>query len=264
MLADSHVHLDRYTDAEVAALLRRAHETGVTRLLTVGVDLTSSARAIQLARQHPGLSAAVGLHPAYLGAAFSTSDPSSYRERLRPLAIAPEVVAIGEAGIDLVDAQAPLDIQRVAFRLQLELAGELNRPLILHHQGKQAELHCQALLQEMQQEREQTDGWGILVIVHYFVGDLASATRWLDLGCALSVGRPVTRPENAALRAAIAAIPMECLLLETDTYPLPGRTTEPAHILQIAQAVADIKHLPIETIAEQTTANFCRLLRVTD
>jgi len=135
-------------------------------------------------------------------------------------------------------------------------------PLILHQQGQSAELHCQAILQKMRQKRGQAARLGIPVIVHYFVGDLPGATRWLDLGCALSVGKPITRPENAALREAVAAIPLERLLLETDTYPLPGRTTEPAHLLQIAQAVADLKHLPIETIAEQTTVNFCRLLRV--
>ena len=81
-------------------------------------------------------------------------------------------------------------------------------------------------------------------------------------GCALSVGRPVTRLENTALREAVAAIPLERLLLETDTYPLPGRDTEPAHIVQIAQAVAEIKRLPVQKIAEQTTANFCHLLRM--
>jgi TatD DNase family protein len=72
----------------------------------------------------------------------------------------------------------------------------------------------------------------------------------------------VTRPEHAALRAAVAAIPLKRLLLETDTYPLPGRTTEPADIAQIARAVADIKRLPLEKVAEQTTANFCHLFRV--
>src|SRR5579859_153203 len=116
MLADSHVHLDRYTNAEVAALLRRARQAGVTRLLTVSVDLASSERAIQLAHQHPGLYAAVGFHPTSIDTALRSSELAEHiRARLQALAQSPEVAAIGEAGIDLLEAQAPLDTQRAAF-----------------------------------------------------------------------------------------------------------------------------------------------------
>ncbi|HEY7357399.1 MAG TPA: TatD family hydrolase [Ktedonobacterales bacterium] len=258
MFADSHVHLDRYTDVEVAALLLRARRVGVTRFLTVGVDLASSERAILLAQQHTGVFAAVGLHPMSVDEGFRAEN-TLYQERLHALAQqSAEVVAIGEAGIDLLDARAALDIQRAAFRLQLHLAYDLKLPLILHNQ--KADAHCQEPLQEVGRER----GRALAFVVHYFVGDLASAARWLDLGGMLSVGRPVTRPENVALRAAVASSPLERLLLETDTYPLPGRDTEPAHLAEIAQAVAEIKRLPVVAIAEQTTANFCRLLRIPD
>jgi TatD DNase family protein len=257
MFADSHIHLDRYTAEEASALLERAQQAGVTRFLTVGVDLASSERAILLARQHAGVYAAIGLHPISLPKDRATNFSYS-QERLHSLAQrSPEVVAIGETGIDLLEAQAPLDVQRLAFRLHLNLADDLKLPLILHNQG--ADAPRQEMLHTAQPEREQA----LDVIVHYFVGTLADAERWLALGCHLSVGRPVTRVENVALREAVAAIPLERLLLETDTYPLPGRDTEPAHIVQIAQAVAEIKQLPLQKIAEQTTANFCRLLRIT-
>jgi TatD DNase family protein len=251
MLADSHLHLDRYTDEEASAMLQRARQAGVTGFLTIGVDLASSERAIALAQQHAGLFAAVGWHPAFLRPGFGPRE----QEQLRALAwYSSKVVAIGEAGIDLLDAQTPLELQQQAFSLHLQLVQELNLPLILHQQA--AEHACQELLQQAYPARG--------VVVHYFVGDLASARRWLDLGCMLSVGKPVTRPEHAALREAVAAVPLERLLLETDTYPLPGRTTEPAHLRQIAEAVAALKNLPLETVAEQTTANFCRLLRLDD
>jgi TatD DNase family protein len=257
MFTDSHVHLDRYTDEEVAAMLLRARQFGVTRFLTVGVDLASSERAVLLARQHPGVFAAIGLHPMYVHGNFDANS-AYYQERLQALAQqAPEVVAVGEAGIDLLEARASLDAQRAAFRMQLHLAYDLKLPLILHNQ--EADIPCQ---QEILQAARQKTGRLVDIIVHYFVGDLASAKRWLIFGCHLSVGKPATRPENTALREAVAAIPLERLLLETDTYPLPGRATEPAHIAQIAQAVAEIKRLPITTIAEETTANFCRLLRI--
>jgi TatD DNase family protein len=258
MFADSHIHLDRYTDEEVAALLLRARQANVTHFLTVGVDFASSERAVSLARQHPGMYAAVGLHPAYLEEDAS-SNADAHQARLQALAQrSSEVVAIGEAGIDLLDAQASLETQRSAFRWQLQVAHRLKLPLILHNQ--RADAYCQELLQAAMQET----GQALAVIVHYFVGDLPSAAHWLDLGCTLSVGKPVIRSENAALREAIASVPLERLLLETDTYPLPGRATEPAHIVQIAQAVAELRQLPITKIAEQTTANFCHLFRISD
>lgn len=248
-LADSHVHLDRYSPDEVNAMLQRARQAGVAYFLTVGVDLASSKQTVMLAQQHAGLYAAVGWHPAYLGSGLSLTD----QERLYTLAQqTPGVIAIGETGIDLLEAQAPLEVQQEAFRLQVQLARQIGLPLILHQQ--KAESYCQDILSAV--------GAGKEVIVHYFVGDLASACRWLELGCTLSVGRPVTRLENIALRKAVEAIPLERLLLETDTYPLPGRATEPADVLQIAEAVAALKHVSLETVAEQTTTNFCRLLRI--
>src|SRR5690348_1362362 len=145
MFADSHIHLDRYTDAEAAALLARARQAGVRRWLSVGVDLASSERAILLARQHAGLYAAVGVHPAFLAEDF-TSQMAHYQERLEALAqSSPKVVAIGETGIDLMEAQASLEMQRRAFRLHLHLAYDLKLPLVLHNQG--AEASCQEMLQ---------------------------------------------------------------------------------------------------------------------
>ncbi len=230
-------------------MLHRARQAGVVYLLTVGVDLASSEQAVLLAQQYAGLYAAVGWHPLYLGSGFSMNEQNHLYELARQH---PEAVAVGETGIDLAEAQAPLELQQQAFHLQVQLAQQLGLPLILHQQ--KAESYCQDILKAA--------GAGQGVIVHYFVSDLASACRWLELGCTLSVGKPVTRPENIALRKAVAAIPLERLLLETDTYPLPGRTTEPADVRQVAEAVAALKDIPLETVAEQTTANFCRLLRI--
>jgi TatD DNase family protein len=258
--ADSHVHLDRYNDGEVTALLQRAHRAGVTRLLTVGTDLSSSKRALQLARQHPGVSAAIGLHPISVTPASLESELAGLSELAQQHRA--EIVAIGESGLDLLEATAPLEAQERAFRFQLRLARELALPLILHQQG--AEQPCQQIIQDERSNVGQSGQSGaasVPIIVHYFVGDTASAQRWLALGCAISVGKPVTRPEHTALRQAISGIPLDHLLIETDTYPLPGRTTEPAHIPQIAEAVAMLKQASIKTIAEQTTANYRRLFR---
>jgi TatD DNase family protein len=98
------------------------------------------------------------------------------------------------------------------------------------------------------------------VIVHYFVGDEALAAAYLGCGCALSVGKPATRAENAALRAAVPTIPPERLLLETDSYPLPGRTTEPRDLVHVCQAVAELRGESPRGVAQATTHNFRRLL----
>ncbi len=253
--ADSHVHLDRYSDAEVAILVQHAHQARVKHLLTIGTDLPSSARALQLARRHPGVSAAIGLHPTFLTPARLEHDLA----RLADLAHhhRAKIVAIGESGLDTLEATTPLEVQERAFRFQLRLSRELALPFILHQQG--TEQRCQQIIQN---EQQQSGGDRVSLIVHYFVGDAQSAQRWLTLGGFISVGKPVTRPEHPALRQAVAGIPLDHLLLETDTYPLPGRATEPAHIPQIAQAVAALKHVSVETIAEQTTANYRHLFRI--
>ncbi|HEY7125524.1 MAG TPA: TatD family hydrolase [Ktedonobacterales bacterium] len=255
---DSHVHLDRYSHDEVTVLLKRAHQAGVARLLTVGTDLPSSSRALQLAQQHAGVSAAIGLHPASLALASLERDLLQLAELAQRHRA--EIIAIGESGLDTLEAAAPLEAQERAFRFQLRLARELALPFILHQQG--AEQLCQQIIRDEQKKMEALEADGVRappIIVHYFVGDTESTQRWLALGCCISVGKPITRPEHAALRQAIAGISLEHLLLETDTYPLPGRATEPAHIRQIAEAVAALKQVSVETIAEQTTANYRRL-----
>lgn len=253
-LADSHVHLDHYPDARIAALLARAAAGGVHALLTVGVDMPSSARAVELARRFGashGVRAAVGLHPAYLGEDAASRWPAELDALTRLARAAPEqVAALGEIGLDTVEAAAPLELQVTVFRAQLELAARLRVPSILHVRGASAHTAASTAVAEM--------GSGAGAVVHYFVGDAEAARRWLALGCHLSVGRPATRLSETALRAALAGpdVPLERLLLETDSYPLPGRATEPADVAAVAAALAELKGLPVEVIAATTTARF--------
>lgn len=259
---DSHIHLDRYSDDDAAALLARAAQAGVEAFLTVGVDLPASRRAITLAERfgaHYGVYAAVGLHPAFL----ASDDPIPIDRALEQLRLVAQsararIVAIGEIGLDTLDAAVPLDTQAYAFTAQLRLANDLGLSVVIHAQGAEAIARAQALYA--------TTPARLGAVVHYFVGDLAETRRWLDLGCHISVGRPVSRMEHANLRAAIAsaALPMERLLVETDTYPLPGRTTEPADVVAVATEVATLKGLSLEQVARQTTTNFMRLFRLTD
>lgn len=257
---DSHIHLDRYADDDAVALLARASRAGVGAFLTIGVDRASSRRAITLAERFGaqyGVYAAVGLHPAFLPTGNVASIDSDVAQlRILAQSSPSHVVAIGEIGLDTLDATAALDTQLHAFATQLRMANELSMPVVLHVQGAEAIARAQELYTAIPAR--------LGAVVHYFVGNLAQAHRWLDLGCHISVGRPVTRLENAALRAAISspATPLDRLLIETDTYPLPGRTTEPADVVTVAAEVAILKDLPLEQVAHQTTSTFVRVFRL--
>lgn len=240
-LADSHVHLDRYRPADVAEMLDRARSAGVLHFLAVGVDAASSTDAAALAAREPGVRAAVGIHPTRLGPDWSL-------DALRALIDQPGVAAIGEVGLDDGARAAPLHRQRVFFAACLDLAVERDLPVVLHVVGHHA--RAQAMLVERQ---------GVRAVVHYFQGDRGLADAYLELGCFISVGKPVTRPARAALREAVGAIPLDRLLLETDTYPLPGRTTEPRDVVEVGQAVAKLQGVGTDAVARATTANYLRL-----
>lgn len=245
-LADSHVHLDRYPDAEVDSMLRRAAEAGVRHMLTVGSDLVSSRAAIELATRHQGaVRAAVGIHPTRLG---GPSEVDAALVELGRLAASPDVVAIGEVGLDAGTGNDALEAQERFLLGCLELARARGLPLVLHVVG--AHEAALALLRP----------WApIPAVVHYFVGDAALARRYLELGCLISVGKPATRPSEVALREALVEIPIDRLLLETDTYPLPGRATEPRDAAKVCAAVARLRGLEPAVVAARTTESFLRL-----
>lgn len=256
-LADSHVHLHAYADP--TGLIERARAAGVSLIVGVSVDLASSRRTVEIASRHRGVVAAVGLHPTWLR---PCPDRASDQERgigvllsttlreLAALARDPSVGMIGEIGLDTVDAAAPLDLQREIFRQQLVIADRLGRPVSLHLRGAFADAFATL--------KANSPRAG--AVVHYFVGDAALARQALDLGLWISVGKPVSRAENDALRQAIRLVPLDRLLLETDSYPLPGRQTEPADVRVVAEAVAAIRALSVSEVAAVTTANLLRLI----
>jgi TatD DNase family protein len=243
LLADSHVHLDRYRPRRVGAMLARARRVGVRRFLTVGVDRETSRAAVTLAQSRRGVLAAIGLHPTRLPADALLAELTWIETLLER----PGVAALGEIGLDSA-GPAPLAVQERFFSACLELAAERRLPLVLHVMG--AHRRAQQILAAHR---------AVPTVVHYFQGDLQLAGQYLSLGCAISVGRPVTRSERRELREAVQALPLERLLLETDTYPLAGRATEPRDVLEICRAVAGLKDLPVETVARVTTANYLRL-----
>jgi len=261
-LVDSHVHLDRYDAATVASMLERAYVAGVARLLTVGVDVQTSRAAVQLAAEHLAVLAAVGIHPRRLAEAQARGDPiQALRQVLEP---PPEAAqpgrphAIGEVGLD--DAAPNLPGQAHVLEACLGLAAENRLPLVLHVVGAPAthRLAVEILARQASQQAP------VRTVVHYFVGDAELARRYVEVGCWIAVGKPVTRPEEAAVRGAVRTIPLDRLLLETDTYPLPGRTTEPRDVSEVCAALADLTGRSYQEVADATTANFERFIGPTE
>jgi TatD DNase family protein len=235
-LADSHVHLEQYPAEARAGLVERAQLAGVDHLLAVSVSLASSRRTVALAERWPDtVSAAVGIHPKWLR--------GQRVDELERLAADHSVRAIGEVGLE----PTPTAAQHRFLEACLDLAERLGLAVVLHV----VDAHQQALV--LLKER-----LGPPVIVHYFVGDERLAANYLEVGCALSVGKPVLR--DAELRRAVRMVPAERLLLETDSYPLPGRTTEPRDLVQVCGAVAELRGETPEAVAEATRGNLRRLL----
>ena len=278
-LVDSHVHLDRYDAATVVSMLERADGAGVRRLLTVGVDRASSQAAVKLALNPspqpsltntgplprvrgrgswPEVLAAVGIHPRRLAEAQAQGDPvQALRHLLEPSPDDAQIGrphAIGEVGLD--DAAPDLAGQARFLEACLSLAAETELPLVLHVVGAPS-THALAVEILARQARQRAP---VQTVVHYFVGDAELSRQYVDLGCWIAVGKPVTRPADTVVRGAIPAIPLDRLLLETDTYPLPGRTTEPRDVADVCAAVADLTGRSYQEVAEATTANFERFI----
>ncbi len=257
MLIDSHAHLDNAQfDADREHVVRRALEAGV-RVISIATDLRSSHKGLEIARKYE-LHCTAGLHPheadQFVG--------DETLEQLRRLLTEPEVIAIGEIGLDYFKEYAPRESQQRAFRAQLALAQELRKPVVVHL--REATEDLLAILRECAPHPRplslQGRGERLRGVVHSFTGDWGLAQELLALGFYLSVNGIVTFEKSQALRAAVARIPLERLLLETDCpylapVPMRGKRNEPSFVHYVAQTVAQIKKLSLDEIAQATTQN---------
>lgn len=254
MFIDSHCHLDRLdldklgTDLDGA--LGAARARGVTHFLCIGVDLESLPAVLAVAEAHGDVSASVGVHPLHL----DSLEPEI--ERLVALAAHPRVVAIGETGLDYhYDQDAPADQQR-RFRKHIEAARRCSKPLVVHTRAARADTI--AIL------REEGATAGVL---HCFTEDWETARAALDLGFHISFSGIVTFANAVELREVARKVPLDRLLIETDSpwlapVPYRGKTNQPAYVVEVAHAIAGLRGLSPEALGEQTSANFRRLFGV--
>ncbi|MBI2759653.1 MAG: TatD family hydrolase [Chloroflexi bacterium] len=264
-LTDTHCHLDlNKFDTDRDAVIQRAIDTGLTRILIPSLTLDSSRAAVKLAGTHPMLYAAIGVHP---NDALTWNDETL--AGLRKLAPASKkIAAIGEIGLDYYWNDAPHDLQQKILKEQLALAEELNLPVIIHLREKNDAEHgeCASDLMKILEEwagrpKSGKDAKGVL---HSFSGSLETAQRAIGLGFYIGVTGPVTYKNADGKRQIIASLPLDRLLIETDApflAPIPhrGKRNEPAFVSHIADKIAEIhSHTPQE-VAMITSENAARL-----
>jgi TatD DNase family protein len=249
-LVDTHAHLmDAAFNPDRAAVLERASAAGVAALVLAGYDLPSSRAAVELARRVPWARATVGIHPNSAAAA----SPEEFAE-IAQLARAPEVVAIGETGLDYYRDFTPSDRQRRALDWHVQLAEELALPIIVHNRQADADiadLLCAA-----------PDVRGVL---HCFnSADPRYLDRMLDAGYCVSLAGPLTFKNAADLRTTAARVPLDRLLVETDCpylTPVPhrGQRNEPAFVRETARCLAETVGVAFDALVERLWANSLRV-----
>jgi TatD DNase family protein len=258
MLIDTHCHLDFDAyDGIRDEVIRRALESGVTRMINPGVDLARTRAAVDLASAQPEIYAAAGLHPN------STADyASSMIDEIRALAAHPKVVAIGEIGLDYYRDNSPPEMQRRAFEAQLTLAADLALPEIIHNRNASDDVLdiLAAWLPTLPPSLADRPG-----VLHSFSAPVEIAQRAIDLGFYLGFTGPITFKKADDLRRIAARIPADRILIETDApfltpHPFRGKfPNEPAHVRLVAERIAALRTMSDEEFFAQSTANAERL-----
>jgi TatD DNase family protein len=270
MFTDTHCHMDlNKFDADRELVLQRAMEAGVGRMLVPGLDLDSSRAAVDLAESHPGIRAAVGFHPTDIG----KLTPAAMND-LHELANRPCVAAIGEIGLDYYWVESPekrLE-QRQKLPLQLELAGEVNKPIILHLR-EQDDAECGEATKdlfdilELWQTGLRQAGHPLSAspgVFHSFNGNLESAQRAIEMNYYIGITGPVTYRKADSQRELVSRLPLDRMLIETDSpfqtpHPHRGSRNEPANVVFIADKIAELHHTSREQVAKITSQNASRL-----
>jgi TatD DNase family protein len=256
-LIDSHAHVDVSDfDADREAMLARARAAGVGTMLTIGngPDIAQLGAAVPYAEAHDWIYASIGIHPHEARHATEVH----YAE-LDRLARHPRVIAWGEIGLDYHYDHSPRDVQAQVFRRQLEQARAARKPIVIH--CREAWPDC---LQILDQDWRSS---GLGGIFHCFGGTIEEARAGLDMGFLVSFAGNVTYPKAQNLRDAATAIPIDRLLIETDSpflapVPLRGRRNEPANVAEVARTIGNVRNLPADEVARVTAENFRRLFAV--
>ena len=256
MLVDTHLHLDmKPFDQDRQQVLERALECGIGFMITIGIDMTSSLKAIQLAHQYDAVYSTIGYHPHHA----SDMDTQILKELSR-LASEPKIVAWGEIGLDFFRRLSPPETQREVFRQQLELAMDFDLPVIIHDR----DAHEEMLDILIKTGKERHKG-----VIHCFSGDYALAMVLIGMGYYISIPGTVTYKNAFQIQEVATRIPLGKLLLETDApylAPVPkrGKRNEPSFVTYTAKKVAHLRGITVQDLCRQTTNNAKTLFSLPD
>jgi len=254
MLIDTHAHLDMPEfDRDRNEVIKRAQDGGIDYIITVGIDLDSCRDAVRLSEQFEFVYAIVGMHPHNA----KDVDEKSYN-LLREYARHAKVRALGEMGLDFFRNHSPREVQLKRFGEQVALAREVRLPVVIHDR----DAHRETL--DILKEEKASEVGGV---IHCFSGDYAMASACMDMGFYISVPGTVTFTKAQTLQEVVRRIPLERVLIETDCpflapVPFRGKRNEPAYVQYVARAIADIKKISFETVAEVTFQNACSVFGI--
>jgi TatD DNase family protein len=258
-LIDSHCHLaDDVFAADLEDVVARAQSAGLERALVIlaGGDAKESTQAGRVASLWPDVRFAIGIHP-HQAHEFSDAPDRVDEVVRRQFTATPQARAIGEIGLDYHYDFSPRDLQQRVFRSQVALARELRQPVVIH--TREADDDTLEILRD-------AGGGDVRGVLHCFTGGPSLARAGLDLGFYISMSGIATFPKAAELRETLKAVPLERVLIETDSpflAPVPhrGKRNEPAHVAQVADALAALHGISPAEACRRTTANFHALFR---
>jgi len=252
-LVDSHTHLDHFPTQEIDSIVTRAIENRVGLIISAGTTLESSEHCVNLSKIIPMVFAGVGIHPMDLTEKIGNK---TYKALEALASENPKVSCISEIGLDFLPTSPAYDIQMQSFKRQINLARDLDKPIIVHSR----EAHPEVLKTLMQENAQSIGG-----VLHYYQGDLYTAQTYINMGFSISMAKPLLRINE--LQNVAKTIPLESIVLETDSAPQPWkkyrhRWTEPFHVIQVAEKLAELKNLSVETVIEKTTQNILKVIRL--
>lgn len=254
MLFDTHAHLDdERFNRDRDELIRGLPGKGVSRVICPGIDVASSQECISISEKHEIVYAAIGIHPHE-----AKSTEKGYLDKLRAMAAHKKVLAVGEIGLDYHYEHSPRDIQQCRFVEQIELASELGLPIIIHNR----ESH-EYMLNILTSKKDMIVGG----VMHCYSGSWEMAKLFLDLGLYISLAGPVTF-KNAKGPVEIAKnIPLDRLLVETDSpyltpVPYRGKRNDPSHVGLVAEKIGEIRGISTEEIVSVTADNAKKLFNL--
>lgn len=264
MLVDSHCHLqDPKFKPDVSGAVARALEAGVTAMVTIGYDMASSRRGIEIADSYENVFAAIGVHP---------HDAKALRPKdiddLAKMADSAKVVAIGEIGYDFYRNLSPREEQEAAFRAQLELARSLRLPVVIHARDADEETY-QMIAEYEGQTRPDWPKDRPRGVMHCYAGGLPLALRYIELGFVISIAGTVTYSNADRLRAVAGGIPLRWMAVETDAPYLPpqwmrGKRNEPAYVLDTAKFIAELRGDTLAEVCDKTATTAAWLFGLGD